>query len=170
MPPKIYGLTQKDRNAVKNGIVRAKNNPLGGRGAKTERRPQPNLTTDYNGYFKVINVSTGGFQKLMVTDGFADIPKDSLTAGTALINGTQFLDLASQEFIIIEDSWIYLTSEEGTTEPTEPVIEIFDSRQLYELGKSKTLISRVKFSSNIIQKFSQEVTGEIVGFIYGACE
>ncbi|MFA6716754.1 MAG: hypothetical protein WCS27_15340 [Victivallaceae bacterium] len=112
--------------------------------------------------FKAIRTDTN---KIRIVDGFADDPETYSYAGDALINDTEYTNIAAAEFTITANSYIYLIADGST-----PTLQMFTSRQSYELGKSKTLISRVSFSSGKITKFSQEVHGPITGYIDGECE
>lgn len=116
----------------------------------------------YNGYFKVIQTAA---DKIKIVDGFADDLTIYQYAGNALINDMEYTNIAAAEFTITTDSWIYLISTGSA-----PTLQLFTSRQIYELGKSKTLISRVKFVDGKITKFSREVHGPITGYIDGECE
>jgi hypothetical protein len=120
----------------------------------------------YKGYFKVIQTAAN---KIKIVDGFADDYTTATTAGDALINDTIFENIAVQEFTITADSFIYLIVEPFWDEYTA-IIQIFASKQDYESGKSKTLISRVKFADSKITKASQEVHGVILGNIDGDCD
>ena len=155
MPRKMFGLTQKDKNAVKSGIVRAKNNPLGGIGSKTERRPQSQNLNDYNGICKVINI---GFNTINIIDGFSDNYNTETSAGNLQINKFN-LNLDANNFVITADVLIYIESSLDGDPATSANAEIKSTTAttlVYEAGKEKTLISRVKFASGIISKFSQE--------------
>ena len=122
---------------------------------------------DYIGMFKVVQTKKN---KIKIVDGLADNYTEATIAGDALINGTEFTDIAAKELTIVDNSWIYLISTAGESVPNAPVMQVFTERQEYELGKSKTLISRVKFADGKISKFSQEVHGPITGYIDGDCE
>jgi hypothetical protein len=124
----------------------------------------------YNGMFKVIDVSDGEAQKLKIVDGFADVPETYSYAGDALINDAIATDIAAKEFTITGNCFIYLIVYITVFGNIVANIEKFDAKQDYELGKSKTLISRVKFADGKITKFSQEIHGMITGFIDGECE
>jgi len=122
-----------------------------------------NSTTgdSYNGMFKVVKTADN---KIKIVDGFADDYTAYTKAGDALINDTLFNDITAVEFTITANSFIYLISTGST-----PTIQLFTSKQTYELGKSKTLISRIEFADSKITKASQEVHGPITGFIDGDC-
>lgn len=120
----------------------------------------------YTGYFKVIQTADN---KIKIVDGFSDNPETENIAGDVLINNKSFNDIQAKEFTITADSFIYLISTEGLEEPNLPTLEIFSSKQVYELGQSKTLISRINFADEKITKFSQESYGFIIGYIDGDC-
>jgi hypothetical protein len=124
----------------------------------------------YNGMFKVIDVSDGETQKLKIVDGFADVPETYSYAGDALINDAIATNIAAKEFTITGNSFIYLIVYLSTFGNIVANIEKFDAKQDYELSKSKTLISRVKFADNKITGFSQEQHGPVIGYIDGECE
>lgn len=119
----------------------------------------------YNGYFKIVDVSDEDGLKVQVVDGFG---WDG--AGIALINDVQYT-IATTTISITANSYIYLIADGVGSTPT---FEIFTSEQDYELGKSKTLIGRIKgktvedvFS---ITEISQEQHGAVIGFIDGDCD
>ena len=119
----------------------------------------------YNGYFKIIDVSDEDGPKVQVVDGFG---WDG--AGIALINDVQYT-IATTTISITANSYIYLIADDVGSTPT---FETFTSKQDYELGKSKTLIGRIKgktvegvFS---ITEISQEQHGAVIGFIDGDCD
>lgn len=122
---------------------------------------------NYEGYFKVIQTAPN---KIKIIDGFADDYATETKAGDVLINNVMFKDIAVKEFTITASCFIYLISTAGTSAPNTPTLELFTTKQAYELGKSKTLISRVKFADSKISKFSQEVHGIPIGYIDGDCE
>jgi len=119
----------------------------------------------YKGYFKIIDVSDDDGSKVQVVDGFG---WDG--AGVALINDVQYT-IATTTISITANSYIYLIADGVGSTPT---FEAFTSKQNYELGKSKTLIGRIKgktvegvFS---ITEISQEQHGAVIGFIDGDCD
>ena len=126
----------------------------------------------YSSYFKVVDTSTpkeGDIPteaKIKIIDGF---DPESGFCGDALISDKMFVDIPVKEFTITGNCFIYLISTAGETEPNQPTLEKFDTKQVYELGKSKTLISRVKYENGKITDFSQEVHGPITGYIDGGC-
>jgi len=130
-----------------------------GNGIRIHGSEENNSAGDaYNGYFKVIKTAP---DKIKIIDGF---DSESDYAGDVLINDTIFANIPVIELTITADSFIYLTSNGNT-----PFIYAYTAKQSYELGKSKILIGRVKFSDGKITKTSQEVYGIATGFIDGDC-
>lgn len=166
MPKRIYGLTSKDRTAVKSGIVRAKNNPLGGRGEKKERRVQDSITGFSDGYFLPVQTSNDTIE---IIDGF---DTESALCGNISANKLAMTPVSAQELTITADAYIYLVVEGVYTDDVlTSVITLIDqyaTEQSWESGKEKILISRVLFDNGKITDFSKEpVSGRVT--IWGTC-
>ena len=160
----IYGLTSKDRDAVGRGISRAKNNPLGSRGGKAERRPQQNSGDRYNGMFKVTNTSDETDQKLKIIDG---LDSDATNCGRIQVNGFM-VDVVVPELTITGDAWIYLEAElVGSPVASSATIEIKQqATELdFEVGYARQLISRVTFADSKITSFSRENVSQFMHVI-----
>lgn len=158
MAKRVYGLSNKDRIAVRDGIARAKNNPLGGRGDKRERRVQESLIGFSDGYFIPIQTS---LDTIKIVDG---LNEDSAICGNISANKLAITPVSSQELIIDADAYIYLvvegvyTSDVLTSVLTS--IEQFEDEQSWESGKEKLLISRVLFTAPV----APATTGTITDF------
>jgi len=166
MVRRAFSLTKKDVGILNSGIARAKNNPLGSRGSKTERRPQSDLSDiEYNGYFKTILSDT---DKIKVVYGY-DL--DSAICGYATINDTVFA-VNIDELTITADAFIYLQSiyDTGTEITGMPTIEQSASFPTYEANKFKKLLSNIVFvSPEIVDIIPQHGDGAIIGHTFGAC-
>ena len=121
---------------------------------------------EYNGYFKIVDVSDEGGAKVKVIDGALGDPEEAETAGDAQINDVIYTDIAAVEIELAAGwNYIYLIAEFEET----PTIESFSTKQEYVDGYSKTLIARVNYADGAI-KIVQEHFGMIYASIYGDCE
>jgi len=152
----------KNRRLIAGRNIRLENTGNGIRIHGYADSSSPQNEDTYTGMFKAIKVSDG---TIRIADGFADDPATYAYAGDALICDVEYTNITAAEFTITADSWIYLISTGST-----PTLQKFTSRQSYELGKSKTLISRIKFADGKISQFSQEVHGPITSNIDGDCD
>lgn len=151
MGGRIYGLTHEDKSAVKKGIERAKNNPLGRRGSKKDRRPQPQIELE-KAYFQVLPTAV---DKITIVDGF---DQENAVCWEGILNEFDVTCLAT-ELTITADAWIYALAVPVGADPWTDItvtIEQSSSKPLYEANKSKKLISRVTFANGAITDFSNE--------------
>lgn len=127
----------------------------------------------YNGYFKIIDISDEEEQKLKIVDGFSDDIENETSAGPVFISGYKF-DLDAEEFTVYENGSIYIEAEYDyeNEDIKTPVFKLYTEAQMEELtdeGFCRILLSRVKVEDEKITSFSQEQTGEAKGEIYGDC-
>lgn len=173
MAKRIFGLTSKDKGVIQKGITRAKNDPLGMRGAKAERRPQPQIVLE-KAYFQVLQT---GVDTIKILDGF---DQDSLVCGNISVNKLAIAPVAVIELTIADDAYIYLECEgvytaDVLTSSINTIVQYADE-QSWESGKEKILISRVLFAAAVAPATIGNITNLSQESVYsrldikGACQ
>ena len=126
---------------------------------------------EYNGYFKIVDVSDGDGFKVKLVDGFSDDLSIETKAGDCILNETRH-EINTQILTITQSCFIYLESEYNTTTKTssEPVINQYITKKEVEANKSYFLLYRVCFMDDAITKISREFYGVPQMFMWGSCD